>query len=364
MTKGPERLVAPDVLRSIALIGVCVMNYHGYLILLGGDTSTDGFLERVLDPWYGPLATRFAAVFVTVAGIGVALLARGSRTISEVRWTLVRRGVLLYAVGYFFNWVWNGSILVYYGAFFLVGAAVCTLRSRWLATLGVASAVAAAAIQWWALQQTSNGHNPQWLLYGPGYDAHSPRDQLFATFVRGTHPLLPWLVFLCLGIVLGRMLPFTSRRRLALALSGAVLLGLGYTLENVLSVHPTLRSTDPGSRSLPYVAATIGSTLLAIVLIGSLAEHWATTPPVRALALSGRTTLTLYIGHALVFNLFVHVIGWPRPAGLGSSLIFAVGYWSVAIAAAVWWQRRVGIGPLEWVYRHFSDTPAANRTAA
>jgi uncharacterized protein len=129
------RLVEVDVVRAIALIGVCVMNYHGYLIFEGSSAYPPrNFAERVFDPWEGPLSTRFAATFVTLAGIGITLLTRrtvagGDRTaISALRWTLVRRGVLLYLFGYFLNWVWNGTIIVFYGAFFVVGAALFTLR--------------------------------------------------------------------------------------------------------------------------------------------------------------------------------------------------------------------------------------------
>ena len=67
-----QRVVGPDVVRAIALIGVVVMNYHGYLIFRGADDG-DGALDQFFDPQAGPLATRFAATFVLVAGVGVTL---------------------------------------------------------------------------------------------------------------------------------------------------------------------------------------------------------------------------------------------------------------------------------------------------
>ena len=70
-----DRLPGPDVVRAVALIGVVVMNFHGYLILRGGDRG-DGAARRFFDPWTGPLSTRFAATFVLVAGVGVTLLTR------------------------------------------------------------------------------------------------------------------------------------------------------------------------------------------------------------------------------------------------------------------------------------------------
>ena len=102
-TPTRERAIEVDALRGLALIGVCVMNYHGYLVQFGGDWPPRTFMDRVFDPWSGPLSTRFAAVFVTVAGISITLLTRravasGERQrISDARVTLVRRGVLLYS---------------------------------------------------------------------------------------------------------------------------------------------------------------------------------------------------------------------------------------------------------------------------
>ena len=94
------RLVGPDVVRAVALIGVAVMNYHGYLINKGGELSRN-FWGRFFHPWEGPLSTRFAATFVLTAGVGVTLLTRRASAqrhdepaaVSAKRWTLIRRGL-------------------------------------------------------------------------------------------------------------------------------------------------------------------------------------------------------------------------------------------------------------------------------
>jgi uncharacterized protein len=66
-------------------------------------------------------------------------------------------------------------------------------------------------------------------------------------------------------------------------------------------------------------------------------------------------TLTLYIGHVLAFNLLVHKLKWVVPDGLGTALTFAACYWLIAILVAVFWLKLFRIGPLEWVYRKFSE---------
>jgi uncharacterized protein len=360
-TATTQRYIELDVIRAVALIGVCVMNYHGYLLIDGGDASGRNVAERFFNPWSGPLSTRFAATFVTVAGMGITLLTRRSRAsgdrraVSDDRWTLIRRGVLLYAFGFFLNWIWNGTILFFYGAFFIAGAFLFMLRSRWLVAIGTGAALAAAGVQWWALDRQGNGHDTGWLLNGDGATNRSPRDLLLDTFVRGTHPLLPWLVFLCMGLVLGRMMPFTRQRRTELATIGAACMAAGYLAHNLVGWHPTLASTHPFDRGVFYTLTTVGSSLLAVSLVGWLADATADFGATKVLAATGRTTLTLYVGHVLVFNLLVHNLGWVQPAGLGTALVFAIGYWICAVAAATLIQRRFGIGPLEWVYRKFSE---------
>ncbi len=373
-TPTRDRLIELDVLRGIALIGVCVMNYHGYLLNRSGDQAATGFFDRVFDPWQGPLSTRFAAVFVTVAGMGVALMsakaraARDRAAISEVRRTLVRRGVLLYLVGYFLNWVWPGTILLYYGAFFLLAALLFTLRDRWLAVIGGAAVLAAAAVQWWALDRETNGHDADWLLYGPEtarqaldlgeiidhLDMHSPREQLLYTVLRGTHPILPWLAFFCLGIALGRRLPFSQLTRYYMAFIGGTLLAVGYIARRALPVHELLRSTSPFDRGVLYMVTAVGSTLLAVSLPKWLPTRTAASRPTLALADTGRTTLTLYVAHALVFNLVVDWLGWVHPGGLSTSLLFAFCFWCVAVMFATLLHQRFRNGPLEAAYRWFS----------
>ena len=354
-----QRIIDLDVVRGVALVGVCVMNYHGYLLLRGANPG-HGFLARLFSPWDGPLATRFAAAFVVVAGMGVSLLTRRSTAagdsvaISRDRWVLIRRGVLLFSFGFFLDWVWPGTILFFYGAYFLVGAAVFTLRTRWLVALGVAAAGSAAAIQWWVVDRRAHGHPTDWLTSGNASTRRSPRELVLDTFVRGTHPLLPWLLFLCAGMVIGRSLPFDRRWRIRLAGIGASLLAVGYGLHHVAGWHPILRSTHPFDRGIFYSLAALGAALGAISLVGWIAAQTATTAITQMLAVTGRTTLTLYVLHALVFDLFVDRLKWVHPGGLATSLVFAAAFWSLAFAFANVWHLWKPVGPLERVYRQFS----------
>ncbi|NMD24538.1 MAG: DUF418 domain-containing protein, partial [Actinobacteria bacterium] len=137
--------------------------------------------------------------------------------------------------------------------------------------------------------------------------------------------------------------------------AGAGLLAMGYMMHEAVAWHPTLESTRPFDRGLLYTLTTVGSSLMAVSLVGWAAQASAGARVTRALGATGRTTLTLYVGHVLVYNLLVHRLAWVHPDGLGTALVFAGAYWLCAVGAATAWQRWRGIGPLEWVYRRFSD---------
>ena len=347
------RLPGPDVVRAVALIGVVIMNYHGYLIIAGDGDRGAGVAADVFDPWTGPLATRFAATFVLTAGVGVTLLTGSATTSAAIkarRWTLARRGLVLFVAGWVIDEHWRGTILPYYGALFMLSSLLFRLRSAFLLAIGAVAAVAAALVAWWSLEARLDGRDTAWLL---GADRWTPQGLFFDTFVNGTHPLLPWLAFFCAGMVLGRGLR-TGWWRPACFGIGLTLFGLATMVSDSLRTGEravVLASNDPFDRGLLYVASALGTALIAFAGISWLADRFVGSWPVEALRHAGAMTLSLYLLHIVVF---IAAVGWfdlVEPAGLDAALTFAGGFWVVAMAAAWWYHRRFGIGPAEYVYR-------------
>ena len=362
-TVTTARLPGPDVVRAVALIGVVVMNYHGYLILRGDGRAGTGWLEDVFDPWTGPLSTRFAATFVLVAGVSVTLMTTSTverqrtdpddpaarRAVTAMRWRLVRRGTLLYVGGLLLDEVWRGTIILYYGVMFVLAAAMFTWRSRWILLAGLIAAAAGAALRWWRFERERDGGSTRWLTDPPD---NSLRDHVFGIAINGTHPLLPWLAFFCAGIVLGRVLRTTWWRPATIAAGFTLLL-----LTTLAASAPTsdtgriVLSTLPLDRSVVYVASALGTALIAYALLDWLATRCpVATDPLRR---AGQWSLTLYLLHVAVFLLVVDHLEWVEPAGVGVALAFALGFWVFGIALAVAGSRRFGRGPAERIYRSF-----------
>ena len=338
------------------MLGVVVMNYHGYLILRGARRDTGSVLSDVFDPWTGPLSTRFATLFVVTAGVGVSLMTASSFGDAErtraMRWRLVRRGLVLYAFGLAFDMIWAGTILPYYGAMFALAAVMFTWRSRWLVLVGVVAAGSGWAIRWWRLERELGGDDTSWLTNRP---ANSPRGLVFDVFVNGTHPLLPWLAFFCAGIVLGRLL-HTTWWRPAAAGAGLVLFSIAAIVGPAAATASdvrirTLLSDDPFERGLVYAASSLGTALVAFAAISWIADTFEDTAVIDVLRRAGQLSLTIYLAHALVFNLLVDWVDLVQPAGVGTALGFAALVWLCSIGGAVAYQHRFGRGPAERVYR-------------
>ena len=364
LSESNDRLCGPDVVRAVALIGVVVMNYHGYLMLRSLRTDViDSALNRFFDPFEGPLSTRFASTFVLTAGVGITLMTRrveadrvdgvagAAKAVTEMRWRLVRRGLALYVLGQLLDVIWPGTIIIYYGAMFAIASLLFTLATRWIIMIGIAAALAGWWVSLWSFWQVEDGASVAWLR-SPASD--SIRRYVFDLTVNGTHPLLPWLAFLCAGIVLGRTLEAPDWQLWCGGI-GLVLFGVATIVSTMTGTAFTdlALSRHPFDRGVVYVASALGTSLVAFAGISWLADR-AIGPAaavVEVLREAGQMTLTLYIAHILLFNLFVDWIGWVGPAGLGTALTFAFGFWVIAMVLGAWWHRRYARGPAEWAYR-------------
>lgn len=358
---GRPRLAALDVARAVALVGVVAMNYVGALLTPGRDR---GFWGRVFDPYTGVLTTRFAATFVLVAGIGISLLTESARTgddpteVTRARLRLARRGLLLYGTGFVLDLTWPGTILFYYGAYFLLAALLLRLATRWLIVIAIGSGVIATTFATWVEWKISRRQPVTWI----GFErVESLQDLAVRTFIDYTHPVLPWITFVCAGMVIGRHIDtLTSWRRRVTILASAAVVVVYVTVsvldstssrDGVITGHLTsLRTFD---RGLLYLISTLGIAIVGFLAITVIVEKNVHRRLVVHFQRAGQLTLSLYLLHVLVFSMVVNWFGFVDRESLTAALTFAGIYWLVAITAASWWHHRVGRGPAEVVLRVF-----------
>ena len=342
------------------------MNFHAYLNGAQSMYPTHPSVwDRLFNPLTGPLTTRFAATFVLIAGIGVSLFTQRARVsnnsvdIQHARIVLLRRGALLYFVGYFVQWVWPGTILFYYGAYFIIAAAVFTWTSRQLVGLCAVSILAAAGLALWRASQLLDGNNTRWLSPSP----NSPRNLLIRTFVDYTHPVFPWITFFIAGIVLGRHIHHLSKIRLPLMFF-AILVVLTTHVANFLFapasqiadrdfVVARLLSTQPLDRGMLFSFGTLATAIVALCLVSLVVDRLPRLTLTQIIARAGRMTLSMYLLHVIFFNLVVHRLHWVGATGLDTALVLSLSFYVVALFLANGWNKRFGLGPAERAYRAF-----------
>ena len=356
-----SRRASLDVTRAIALLGVVALNYHGYLNGAEAFRPTDdALLNRMFSPLTGVLTTRFAATFVFVAGIGIALFMAGAsddRETSRRRLVLLRRGALLLGVGALVQWIWPGTILFYYGAYFIIGAAIAGWRTRSLVAVAVAVTALSAAIAGWRGNRLLAGDPVRWL--SPPVD--SPRNLFIRIFIDYTHPVFPWIVFVIAGIILGRHLgALVSFRNRLMGISLAVLVAAhvarsiawpAATSTTADVIRRVIVSTDPYDRAVGWVVSTLAVAVLAFCVVSVITERFLESGAVRALGNVGSMSLTLYFGHVFFYNVLVRQLGLLGPDGLAAALLLTLLYAVPAFVFAAWWKSTVGMGPAERAYR-------------
>jgi uncharacterized membrane protein YeiB len=362
----PSRISSLDVTRAIALVGVVMMNYHAYL---NKDKAFypphPSFAERIFNPLSGILTTRFAATFVLIAGMSIALLVQSAmqsgnvELIRSAQMKLARRGLFLYALGAAVQWIWPGTILFYYGAYLLISAVICTWSNRLLVAVSVASIAVSTGLSAWRGYQFFEGNFTQWLSPAP----NTPRNLLIRTFVDYTHPVFPWITFICAGIILGRSLERLTQFRTHIMLWSGVSLFVTFLIRTFAMpdsitaqsdyVLQRALSTNNHDHSVLHVTSTLAVALLVFCCISFIIDSRVNSRAVTFLARTGQMTLSIYLAHVLVFNLVVNWLNWVRPTGLDTALVLSLAFYVVAVPASSLYFRRFGIGPCERVYRAF-----------
>lgn len=359
MTTSSEsaRLHGVDLARGLAFLGMVIVNY--WIVLSTMEAS-------LLTTLASTFAGRAAALFVTIAGVGISLMAagheaRGSYDARTPRTRLLIRAAFLLVVGYSWAEWWRGDILHFYGVYLVVGALLLNAPDRWLWRVVLWVLVA------FPFLYLSFGFWDDWNLRMLEYkDFWSWKSLYRNLFYNGWHPVIPWIAFLMVGMWLGRRnLHSPTRRRIVLILAAEIAI-----LAELISHYGTAWYTQHvgggffsessnfkellGAGSLPpaplYVVAKGAAAVFIITLCISLMQ-WR---PVRIVAVPfvavGKMALTLYAAHVVI-----GIFPFEDDRRSTTAVLIQVGIFCVgSMIFATLWLRFFRRGPLEWVMRKIS----------
>jgi len=361
-----RRVVGVDVARCLALLGM--MATH---ILPG---VVDGHVPVT----HQVAAGRAAALFAVLAGVSLVLIAGTRRPLRGRPWWAMlagttARAALLAVVGLLLGGLDAGIavILVYYAVLFVVAVPFMALPTRMLAVVTGGWVLLAPA-----LSQLLRSALPLTSYAVPSFASfHDPVALLRDLVLTGYYPVLTWVPYLLVGLLIGRTDLTSGRTAGLLATVGGTAVALSWLVSDSLLARPQVRAdltrTFTGAGWEGDLATTLAHGLYGVTPTGSpwwlavRAPHTGTafdllmTAGSAAVVLAGclvlgrlapRTCAVVFGAGAMTFTLYtLHVVlrthglwdGHDLPTYLEQSLLV------LAIGAAFRWGGHRG--PLEVV---------------
>ena len=391
-TRLTERIVAIDILRGFALLGILIMNIQGFAMPAAAYSNPSVYGDLTgANRWVWMLShifadQKFMTIFSLLFGAGIVLMSEKLDARGQRAWGLhYRRTFWLLLIGLAHAYLlWSGDILVVYALCGFWVYWLRRLRPGWQMALGIL-VVSIPALILLATSLTMQFTPPEMLQelgadwqpasetiaeevasYRGGWltqmDARVPATVEFQTF-----GLLFWALWRAGGLMLMGMALFRwgvltgscSRRFYA----GMVFLGLAIGLPvvswGVVQNFANNWTMEYSQFGLGAQANYWGSLFVSAAYIGLLmlfARSRALPWLQNALAAVGRTALSNY----LLQTILATAIFYGHGLGLFGSVIrvgqigIVAAIWAFQLVASPLWLRHYRFGPLEWLWRSLS----------
>ena len=350
-----QRLEGIDLARALAIFGMVAVNFR---LAMGAEIGSRFLLTLMTS-----LEGRAASLFVLLAGVGISLMLGRSTAVSAAqRLALVRRGLLLFALGLAYTPIWPADILHFYGVYFLVAALLVGLQNRPLLACSGLFVVAFPLLM--LVFSYDKGWNWETLEYENFWTLDGMiRHLLF----NGFHPVIPWCAFLLFGVWLGRQ-PLSNaafRRKASYSSLGLLVAVESLFLALRLALLPRLQGTEAEDLQallsvsiippLPqYLLSAGASATLILMLCIGLAETKKGSAPLGWLIKTGKLSLTLYVAHVLIGMGTLEAVGWLQGQAVEQAALASLLFCLAAIVFSTMWLTRFRSGPLEALFRKVS----------
>lgn len=358
-----KRIEGYDAARAIAVFGMVVVNF--YVIFPGIDAFPD---------WYKEVAAflfgRAAALFVMLAGVGLSLMSRRaylSRSRSEhqkVRNIIFKRSVILLLMGMLFMQWWSADILHFYGLYLTAGALLLNVSGRRLWTLILITLLSSTLLYCLA---DGTPALEEWIT-APGLLTAIVDDLLF----NGYYPVFPWMVFLLVGMWIGRIeiVSDAGLKRALFFWALAVMIiselatrylpqllfeGAGAREEGMLDM---LLTSEVFPVTPMFSLSAAAGSIIVIMAVMTMSRYRLFSRFSGSLECTGKLSLTIYIAHIFIGY------GMQRILALHTgnhayqiiSASFPFGFCLAALYASKIWFKYFDRGPLEWLMRRLSNS--------
>ena len=392
MQPALERIVAIDVLRGIALLGILLLNILAFGLPLAAyenptvDGATSGL--NLLTYQFNWLFVEGAmrAIFCMLFGAGIIMFTQGKAAPAAAYYT---RTVVLCIFGLIdmFLLLWLGDVLYVYGLAGLVlypfrhapPRRLCLMGAALLALM-VAGQSANLANLREARTAADSGLSAEFLEFqmdhAPGAAAlaeeigarhlgywgnfkHFAADAFeLATVDTFSGSLWETIAVMLLGMALFKWGVISAARsnRFYLVLAGAGY-GVGLSI-NAVEIHLAMASNYALDWTSPYFTPTyqlgrLGTALGHLALVMLLCRTVRVSRLQQALSAVGRLALSNYLAQSVIGLVLFTGVGFALFGELERTSLYLIVpcIWLFQLGSSVWWLRYFRFGPMEWIWR-------------
>ena len=383
-----ERIVAIDVLRGFAVLGILIVNIQGFARVASAymNPSSGRILEGA-DLWtwaaiYLFADTKFISIFSLLFGAGIAMMSErmGRRGVSGTG-LHYRRQLWLLVFGLVHAYlIWHGDILVTYA---LCGFLLYPLRNLeprrllWIGGCMVALVVplwgmaelsipywmeadrVAAAAEWAPPQEALDteiaafrgGWTGQVAARAPVAFALQTTAFLGMLLWRAGGMMLVGMALYKMGVVAAARSAAFYRRMVVVGLCAGLPLAVAGTAYTIHVGFAWDRAMFLGG--LFNYVGSVGVFLGYLGLVMLMVKGGRLPGLQKRLAATGRMALTNYITQSLICSLifYGHGLGLFERVGGPGQVAIVIGIWALQLFWSPWWLARFRFGPLEWLWR-------------
>ncbi|WLR41414.1 heparan-alpha-glucosaminide N-acetyltransferase domain-containing protein [Bacillus carboniphilus] len=357
MKKPTERIIGYDIARSLAILGMVIVNYKISM-------NAEGNGPEWLIYWTSLLEGRASAIFVILAGVGISLMTQRVRlsenNSQKYRLTIWKRSLFLFVLGMsLYLMQWSADILHYYAFYMVIASFFIKASSKKIIITALSIVFTAQLLQ-------------LLLDYEYGWNATFSQYEMFWTFkgffsnlfFNGYHPIFPWVAFLLIGMWLGR-LDFQNHQLqkkglivsfiIFIVVEAASFIFIKLSTPSVgMEIAYYLFDTKPMPPTMLYIISSSCTSIIVIILCIQLSEKFKKTVIVQSLVYTGQLALTLYVGHFLAL-VFLFVFSGLTNYTLKFAIVFSFVFFLLSIISSVWWRKRFKRGPIEFLMRKVSE---------
>ncbi|MEM6768940.1 MAG: heparan-alpha-glucosaminide N-acetyltransferase domain-containing protein [Bacteroidota bacterium] len=358
MKTTKKRILGLDFARSLAIIGMIIVNFK---TVFGG--AGDGLSTSFAALFTG----RAAALFVVLAGVGIALMSKRSYSNKDdltirrnVKSLIFKRAGFLFVIGLLYLPVWPADILHFYGVYMVITLLVLWWKPRRVLLLAL------GVVLFYPIFLVFGNYDTDWDFSNLDYQGFwTVTGFLRNLFLNGFHPVFPWVAFMLAGVWLGRQ-PLEDKRFVQKLGVVSVLLFLlilltSFGLQSIANEGLGVTYEDAnllfGCSPMPplpiYMLNGIFCAFSVIAASILILQRWPDSFILNSLVSMGKMALTFYVAHVVIGMGFSGLITDEAPGG--STSLFSVSY-ALVFSFICWlftlqWRQYSAAGPLEWLMR-------------